>query len=94
MELLAFIILLGCGFYIYKNIAYILARHIGDFVHSNKISRTEDGNDFIAMVATLILTFLAVIFILILSYKIFRGFYLIPVIALCLYFKFGTNTNE
>lgn len=94
MGLLAFIILLGCGFYIYKNIAYILARHIGSFVHSNQISRSEDGNDFIGMVATIILTFLAVVFIIILSYMIFRGLYLIPVIALCLYFRFATNTNE
>lgn len=94
MGLLAFIILLGCGFYIYKNIAFILAGHIGNFVHSNQISRSEDGNDFIAMVATVILTFLVVVFILILSYMIFRGLYLIPVIALCLYFRFATNTSE
>ncbi|RIO87364.1 hypothetical protein BUZ06_11105 [Staphylococcus gallinarum] len=94
MGLLAFIIVLGCGFYIYKNIAYILAGHIGNFVHSNQISRSEDGNDFIAMVATIILTFLAVVFIIILSYKIFRGLYLLPLIALCLYFRFGTNVGK
>ncbi|AVQ35814.1 hypothetical protein [Staphylococcus kloosii] len=94
MEFLATIIVIGCSFYIFKNLFLILSSIVGDFVFSNNISRSEDGNQFIAIVSTLVITFLSLVIILVLSYTIFKGFYLLPIIAISLYFKFGTDAGK
>ncbi|WP_454263653.1 hypothetical protein [Staphylococcus cohnii] len=46
------------------------------------------------MVSTLVLTFLSLVLILVISYTIFKGFYLLPIIAISLYFKFGTDAGK
>lgn len=94
MGFIAIIIVLVCSFYIFKNLFIILSNYVGEFVYSNNISRSEDGNQFIALVSTLVLTFLSLVLILVFSYMIFKGFYLLPIIAISLYFKFGTDAGK
>ncbi|BBK28780.1 MULTISPECIES: hypothetical protein [Staphylococcus] len=94
MGFIATIIVLVCSFYIFKNLFIILSNYVGEFVYSNNISRSEDGNQFIALVSTLVLTFLSLVLILVISYTIFKGFYLLPIIAISLYFKFGTDAGK
>lgn len=93
MQFLGAIITLVCGFYILKNLFIILRDYVGDFVYSLNISRTESGNQVVAMIFTLVITLLSFFLILTFSYLIFRGLYLIPIIAISLYFKFGTDAG-
>lgn len=87
------IIVLFCTFYLYKNIIFATASHVADFFHSHNISRDEDINDAIAMLTSVIGTALIVLAIIFISYFIFRDFFIIPLIGLCLYFKFGTDAG-
>ncbi|AYU55665.1 hypothetical protein CNQ82_09590 [Staphylococcus debuckii] len=94
LELLALFLSIGCTIYICKNLFLISLNYVGEFIYSLHISRSEDGNQFIGLVSTIIFTLIAYFIILILSYIIFKRFFLIPIIALCLYFRFGTDTGK
>lgn len=94
MELLALFIAIGCIIYICKNVFLISLNYVGEFIYSLHISRSEDGNQFIALVSTIIFNLIANFLILILSYLIFKSYFLIPIIALCLYFRFGTDAGK
>ncbi|MGO3050371.1 hypothetical protein CD110_04710 [Staphylococcus casei] len=94
MSLIATVIMLICAFYIYKNVAFILAPHVGNFFHSNSFSRDEGMNDFLAMVTTILATFVITVFILVISYQIFKWFCIVILIGICLYFRYGTNAGS
>ncbi|AMY06702.1 hypothetical protein A4G25_12500 [Staphylococcus condimenti] len=94
MELLAAILTICCTFYIFKNVFVILIKYIGRFVFLIGISRSEDGNQFITLISTLFFSLVLVIFMLFFSYKIFKELCLLPIIAISLYFRFGTDAGK
>ncbi len=87
LELLATIIYLICAFYIYKTVAFVLIPYISEFFYRMQISRSEDGNQALAMITVIIITAIVTIFIMIFSYMIFRWFSVFVIIGLCIYIR-------
>ncbi|PTG88114.1 hypothetical protein BU645_11795 [Staphylococcus chromogenes] len=87
MELLASIIYVVCGIYIFKTAAFIVIPYVSEFYHQNQVSRSEDGNDFLSMMTTIIASFVITMFIGIVTYIIFRWFAVIVLVGLCIYIR-------
>ncbi|KAA1042494.1 hypothetical protein ERX35_001020 [Macrococcus equipercicus] len=89
MELLITIIMFICTFYIYKNLVIICGGVVPALI--GDLSRTEDGNAFIYFILSIIIPFVLIVIMFVVSYKILGNFYPVAVIAVALFFKYGTN---
>lgn len=94
MMLLGMVIGILGGLYIWKNIAVILLPYIQCLVEKVNFSRSEDGNDMVTFFILLITTFLVMLISLFIIGKIFGGFGIIIIIALCVYFRIGTDKGR
>ncbi|MGX0910504.1 heme/copper-type cytochrome/quinol oxidase subunit 2 [Staphylococcus caprae] len=94
MMLIAFFIYLVCAFYIFKTISFMLNPYIYSFYHDNHVSRSESGNDFLSMLTIIIASIIITLFILIMSYLIFRWFSVLVLIGLCLFIRIKDIGNE
>lgn len=92
--LLGMIISVLGGLYIWKNIAVIFMPYIQNFVENINVSRSQDGNDMVTIFALIGTTFLAMVIGTIILDKIFGNFAVVIIIALCVYFRFGTDKGK
>ncbi len=83
------ILVLFSTLYIYKNLFIICTGIIPNLL--GELSRSEDGNDFIYLCASIVITTLIIIIVFFILGKLLGEYANFTIIIIALYFKFGTD---